>query len=121
MGKKEKGKCEWGRKTWEVVGAGNEAQQRKEAAQVLPLIPELFSQMKTSPSVTREEESSGWSTRAATATAPSSTSPSSQLPTWTKSAWPLGTYARVCFCCSVQEVALALRDTAALEGGPRSP
>ncbi|XP_054678368.1 probable inactive peptidyl-prolyl cis-trans isomerase-like 6 isoform X3 [Grus americana] len=47
-------------------------------------------EMKASPSVTREEGSSGWPTRAATATARSSTSPSSQLPTWTKNTWLSG-------------------------------
>ncbi|KAM7118462.1 putative inactive peptidyl-prolyl cis-trans isomerase-like 6 [Ciconia maguari] len=47
-------------------------------------------EMKASLSITREEGSSGWPTRAATAMARSSTSPSSQLPTWTKNMWLLG-------------------------------
>ncbi|KAM9297902.1 putative inactive peptidyl-prolyl cis-trans isomerase-like 6 [Morus bassanus] len=72
-------------------------------------------EMKASPSVTREEGSSGWPTRAATATARSSTSPSSQLPTWTKNTWLLGRYAQACCHCSAPEVALAPQDIAARE------
>lgn len=94
--KKEKG--EWERK---VGGYGSWKQRgTEEAVQILPFIPELFSQMKTLPSLTREEESLGWLTRAATAMAPSSTSHSSQFPTWTKNVWLLGMYAQACICCS---------------------
>ena len=95
----EKGKGQVGKKDMGGYGSWKK-RGTAEAVQILPFIPELFSQMKTMPSLTREEESLGWLIRAATATALSSTSPSSRFPTWIKNAWPLGMYAQAYICCS---------------------